>query len=389
MTGIYSPWALSFNNYNNFSSGNNFQNNAQTSAFCNGSMNNMLQGFGMIFAGMDMLDNNQMDGSFLRSLAGFPNQQQAMPMQQPFCPSPPMPFQQNNIAGQNPMMQMMMQMMGMIFGMFDMIDDGQVNGSVFNQMLGQNGMPGNSPFANNSPFNGSPNSSYPNNPYNNGTGGVNNGPGNSGSYNNNNDYEGPMSNKGIFSSKNANVKADNIYKEHEQMVNNTKLNLTGEQARDLQNFKNHYQKNKSRYERVSQKTGIPSELVAAIHWREADGNFGTYLHNGDPLGKPSVHVPRNIPVFNNWEDAAVHALNMKKGIKEKFGLNSNSKDYAAMSGFAEYYNGLGYHNKGKASPYVYSGTNMYDRGKYVADGVYSASTKDKQLGVMAMLIALA
>ncbi len=53
--------------------------------------------------------------------------------------------------------------------------------------------------------------------------------------------------------------------------------------------------------------------------------------------------------------------------------------------FAEHYNGLGYRNKGLASPYVWSGTTTYKGGKYVADGQFSASAFDKQLGVAVML----
>src|SRR3954454_15273701 len=54
----------------------------------------------------------------------------------------------------------------------------------------------------------------------------------------------------------------------------------------------------------------------------------------------------------------------------------------------EKYNGWGYLGKGN-SPYLWAGTSEYHGGKYVADGVYSASAFDKQLGCVAVIKAMA
>ena len=35
---------------------------------------------------------------------------------------------------------------------------------------------------------------------------------------------------------------------------------------------------------IIEKTGVPAELIAAIHWRESSGNFDTYL----PHDKPAI-----------------------------------------------------------------------------------------------------
>jgi len=150
-------------------------------------------------------------------------------------------------------------------------------------------------------------------------------------------------------------------------------------------FEAHWTKHRARYEQVAAKTDMPAKLIAALHWRESSGNFNTYLHQGDPLGKPAVHVPKNIPVFHKWEDAAVHALQMKKGVQNDLGVEKETKDPASLATYAEFYNGLGYHNRGVPSPYVYSGTNQYSAGKYVADGKYDPKVKDKQVGVMALM----
>lgn len=179
---------------------------------------------------------------------------------------------------------------------------------------------------------------------------------------------------------------EKVYQHNLAGVSGAKVNVTGAEMKgDLALFKKNWEKNHGRYEAVSAQTGVPAKLIAAIHWRESTGNFNTYLHQGDPLGKPAVHWPRNIPIFYKWEDAAVHALNMKKGIKNDLGMTAKTTDLAAMATYAECYNGLGYYNHGHTSPYVYSGTDKYTKGKYVGDGIYDGNVKDRQLGVLTML----
>ena len=163
---------------------------------------------------------------------------------------------------------------------------------------------------------------------------------------------------------------------------------TASQQRELDSIRDTYQKNEARYERVAQATGVPAKLIAAIHYRESSGNFNTYLHQGDPLGKPAVHVPRSIPVFNKWEDAAIHALKQKSSTRDALGMNAETTDPATLATFAERYNGLGYHNKGLASPYVWSGTDAYTGGFYVSDHNFSRTAKDPRPGVMAVMNAL-
>lgn len=155
-------------------------------------------------------------------------------------------------------------------------------------------------------------------------------------------------------------------------------NMTDSQKAELAQFKNNFEQNKQRYQAVADKTGIPAELIAALHWRESSGNFNTYMHNGDPLGSPTVHYPQG-KLFYDWESSAIDALST-----DKYG-NVVEGDVNTYYDFAEHYNGLGYRNKGLASPYVWSGTTTYKGGKYVADGQFSASAFDKQLGVAVML----
>ena len=181
---------------------------------------------------------------------------------------------------------------------------------------------------------------------------------------------------------------DQVYIKHVLNSNSLDIGLTEAQLRDMQQFIRNWENNKSRYENVSRRTNMPAKLIAAIHWRESTGNFNTYLHQGDRLGQPAVNWPNNIPVFHVWEDAAVHALNMKKGLQTQLEMTADTTDVPSIATYAEAYNGLGYHYKDRPSPYVYSGSNQYSSGKYVSDGRFDASVKDRQNGVVPLMGAI-
>lgn len=181
-----------------------------------------------------------------------------------------------------------------------------------------------------------------------------------------------------------------VYLFNRMRVANAKEDLTAQQKKDLEQFVKNWDKNKERYEAVAKKAGVPAKLIAALHWRESTGDFSTYLHQGDPLGKQAVNEPNDIPIFKTWEPAAEHALGQKSGIQKSYKIDENTTDEAALASYAERYNGLGYFNKGVASPYAMSGTDQYKSGKYVKDGPkgWRPNVKDGQLGVLAMLRAI-
>lgn len=176
-----------------------------------------------------------------------------------------------------------------------------------------------------------------------------------------------------------------VYRKHERQTDAMKLKLSASQKNELQIFQDNWAQNHARYEAVSAKTGVPAKLIAAIHYRESSLDWNTYLHQGDPLGKKAKHHPSNIPVFYKWEDAAVHALNLKSSVRDGMGMDATTTDPEALATYAEAYNGLGYDQRGKASPYVYGGTDQYKGGRYVADGVYDSRSWDQRLGVMALV----
>lgn len=181
---------------------------------------------------------------------------------------------------------------------------------------------------------------------------------------------------------------DEAFLANQDRVGGMQVGLSESHMGEMNSFIDNWERNKARYQTVSTLSDMPAELIAAIHWREGSGNFNTYLHQGDPLGKKAVNWPNNIPIFHVWEDAAVHALNMKESLKDQLEINAATQDATLLATYAEAYNGLGYHYRDKPSPYVYSGTSAYNSGKFVSDGVYSSTTVDQQLGVMPMLGAI-
>ncbi len=142
---------------------------------------------------------------------------------------------------------------------------------------------------------------------------------------------------------------------------------------------------KDRYLFVQRQTGTPWQLIAAIHGLEASFNFKTCLHNGDPLGQKTTHVPKGRGPFFTWEDAAIDALNYD-GL-----ITPEPWSVAKCLKMAERFNGLGYlkYHPDVKSPYIWSCTNIYKgRGKYTYDSKFDPNAKDDQVGVAAVFLKL-
>ncbi len=143
---------------------------------------------------------------------------------------------------------------------------------------------------------------------------------------------------------------------------------------------------KARYQKVEKITGVPWSIIAVIHHRESSHNFNTQLAQGDPLSQVSTHKPVGQgPYFGQdaWERAAGRAL------IETGGKTWGDWTPGGWTTYLEKYNGLGYANHGRPSPYVWAGTDQYRIGKYVSDGVYDASVVDTQPGCVALIYAMA
>jgi hypothetical protein len=98
-----------------------------------------------------------------------------------------------------------------------------------------------------------------------------------------------------------------------------------------------------------------------------------------------VQVPKGRGPFASWEDSAIDALELKK-------LSTIRKwSIERIAYTMEQFNGFGYRRStiDHASPYLWSGTCHYERGKFVADGRYNAATVSSQPGGMPILKAVA
>jgi lysozyme family protein len=142
-------------------------------------------------------------------------------------------------------------------------------------------------------------------------------------------------------------------------------------------------KNKAQYEKVSAATGVPWDVIGCIHMLECGGRFDGHLHNGNSLKARTVDVPAGRPVKGNppftWFESAVDALGYD-------GLTSQ-KDWSIerILHMLTAYNGFGYVSKGINSPYLWSFSSTYTKGKYTSDGVYSATAVSDQVGAACIL----
>lgn len=151
--------------------------------------------------------------------------------------------------------------------------------------------------------------------------------------------------------------------------------------------------NRMTYQAVTDETGVPWEFIGIIHMLEGGLNFHTHLHNGNTLNHRTTDVPKGRPEADplegighpyGWKESAIDALKLKK--------LDEVKDWSDERILYEWerYNGFGYRNQhpGTLSPYLWSGTNLYTRGKYIRDGQWSETAVSKQTGCYAILVAL-
>lgn len=136
-------------------------------------------------------------------------------------------------------------------------------------------------------------------------------------------------------------------------------------------------------------TTIPPSFIGALELRESDCDPTRALGQGDRWDRVSVNVPRGKGPFASRLAAMKFYIHYDR-------LDENSSpwswEYACWKG--EIWNGLGPRAHGRRTGYLWSGTNLYDRpsgkgGKYVADGVWSSTTYDIQLGIVPVMRRIA
>lgn len=154
------------------------------------------------------------------------------------------------------------------------------------------------------------------------------------------------------------------------------MQIHSEKASALDAICARLERSKERYKAVQKATGVPWFVVAALHNRESDGDFSTYLGNGDLLSRPTVNVPEGRGPFASWQEGAIDALAYD-------GLNKITNWSAPRACYEiEKFNGFGYRHRGVPSPYLWSWSSNYACGKYVRDGLFDPSAVDKQCGAM-------
>lgn len=139
---------------------------------------------------------------------------------------------------------------------------------------------------------------------------------------------------------------------------------------------------KPQYDEVERETSVPWWFVGIIHLRESNLNFKTFLGNGQPLDRVTTMVPKGLGPWASWKDGAIEALKLEGLDKVK------TWDIPTALYYFEKFNGFGYVGVGVNSPYVWAGTNLYSRGKFIADGRFSALFIDPQPGAAAMLASM-
>jgi len=142
---------------------------------------------------------------------------------------------------------------------------------------------------------------------------------------------------------------------------------------------------KAKYQSVGNPLGIPWYFIALVHTLESNRNFDSHLHNGDPLTAKTTHVPSGRPRVGNppftWEESAIDALRYKQLHREK--------DWSLPKILyqLERYNGWGYrlYHTHVLSPYLWSYSDHYSSGKYIADGTFSNTAVSRQSGAAVIM----
>lgn len=143
---------------------------------------------------------------------------------------------------------------------------------------------------------------------------------------------------------------------------------------------------RDRYQAVSGtfKNPIRWYHVAIIHNLECSLDFTKYLGNGQSLYQKTTIVPIGRGPFKDFEEGAIDALRLQK-LDLEMDWSIGNTLY-----LLEGYNGYGYSRyRGINSPYLYSGSNHYQKGKYVSDGNYDSNAVSAQIGAALLLKEIA
>ena len=139
----------------------------------------------------------------------------------------------------------------------------------------------------------------------------------------------------------------------------------------------------NRYASIAAQSTVPWYVIAVIHNMECGLDFTKHLHNGDSLKRRTVNVPAGRPKIGQppftFEVSALDALEYDK---------LTEWDDWSIGGICyklEGFNGWGYRARDINSPYLWSYSNLYTSGKYVADNKWSGTAVSSQCGAAVIL----
>lgn len=136
---------------------------------------------------------------------------------------------------------------------------------------------------------------------------------------------------------------------------------------------------KDRYLEVEKATGLPWMMVAILHRRESDSDFDTYLGNGQSLHHVTTIVPKGRGPFASFLEGAIDAVKVE-GWRDVSDWRLEKMLYYTLL-----FNGA----YSAQSPYVWGGTNIQQRGKFIRDHVYDANVWDPQPGTAPLFKTIA
>lgn len=149
---------------------------------------------------------------------------------------------------------------------------------------------------------------------------------------------------------------------------------------------------------VSNLTGVPKQVLGLLQLMEAgiykssNGvwrlNLSRHLHNGDPLSDRTKNHPPGRPVEGEppftWKQSALDAIKYD-------GLDKVEVYTTELMLFrGEGFNGWGYvwFHPDVNTPYLWAGTTLYEKGKYISDREYDPEHVSKQIGIGAVIKCL-
>ena len=147
--------------------------------------------------------------------------------------------------------------------------------------------------------------------------------------------------------------------------------------------------NQQTYAAAVADTSVPWWFLAVLHAMECGLDFRRHLHNGDPLNARTVQIPAGRPPVGEppfrWEVSATDAI-----IYERL---DKVTDWSLQNVLFNWHRFNGINNEYKRrnipTPYLWSGSQHYRKGKYVADRVFDPEAVSKQVGAAVILRELA